>query len=154
MNFKKRTVCVIPLFLMIASVSGAAENKEEKRSKTVIYESGKQGYHTYRIPALVVTNNGTLLAFCEGRKTSRGDHGDIDLMLRRSSDSGRTWDQQRIIHEEGDTEKITIGNPCAVVDDEHDVEYFVEIDVQALFLVASLFGLRCRCPVARVDTRM
>ncbi len=44
------------------------------------------------IPALVVTTQGTLLAFCEGRKTSHIDDGDNELLLRRSSDGGRTWE--------------------------------------------------------------
>jgi sialidase-1 len=116
---KKLAVFVLPFCFLIAPVRGAEGNKE--LTKTVIYESGKQGYHTYRIPALVVTGKGTLLAFCEGRKTGRGDHGDIDLMLRRSSDAGKTWNPQRIVHEEGGTEKITIGNPCAVVDEQTGV---------------------------------
>ncbi len=81
-----------------------------------VYTAGEGGYHTYRIPALVVTGEGTLLAFCEGRKDNRRDHGDIDLMLRRSTDGGRTWSPQRVVHEEGGTAKITIGNPCPVVD--------------------------------------
>ena len=84
--------------------------------ETDVYVSGQGGYHTYRIPALLVTTKGTLLAFCEGRKTSRSDHGDIDLMLRRSTDGGATWSAQTIVHEEGGTKKITIGNPCPVVD--------------------------------------
>jgi sialidase-1 len=37
----------------------------------------------FRIPAIVTTNDGSLLAFCEGRKTSRSDHGDVDLELSR-----------------------------------------------------------------------
>jgi len=112
------TVRIISLSLTLLSACGVAAGDKTEPSKTVIYESGTQGYHTYRIPALVVTREGTLLAFCEGRKTSRSDHGDIDLMLRRSSDGGRTWEAQRIVHEEGGTETITIGNPCAVVDEE------------------------------------
>jgi len=81
-----------------------------------VFTSGTGGYHTYRIPAVVLTTKGTLLAFCEGRKTGRGDHGDIDLVLRRSTDGGRTWLPMQLVWEEGGTKKITIGNPCPVVD--------------------------------------
>jgi len=81
-----------------------------------VYVSGTEGYHTYRIPAVVLTNEGTLLAFCEGRKTGRGDHGDLDLMLRRSADGGVTWQPMQLVYEEGGDAKITIGNPCPVVD--------------------------------------
>ena len=56
-----------------------------------LFVGGAGGYHTYRIPALVVTTKGTVLAFCEGRKTSAEDEGNIDLLLKRSQDSGRNW---------------------------------------------------------------
>ena len=81
-----------------------------------VFTSGTQGYHTYRIPGVVLSNEGTLLVFCEGRKTSRSDHGDLDLMLRRSTDGGKTWEPMQLVYEEGGTAKITIGNPCPVVD--------------------------------------
>ncbi|MCX5654351.1 MAG: sialidase family protein [Planctomycetota bacterium] len=54
-----------------------------------VFVAGTDGYHTYRIPSLIVTPKGTLLAFCEGRKTGRGDAGNIDVVLRRSFDGGR-----------------------------------------------------------------
>ena len=82
-----------------------------------VFIGGMEGYHTFRIPSLIVTKRGTLLAFCEGRKTDRLDHGDIDLVLKRSGDRGGTWSAQQLVYEEGGTEKITIGNPCPVVDD-------------------------------------
>jgi sialidase-1 len=88
----------------------------EGLTQTDVFISGKEGYHTFRIPALLVSPKGTLLAFCEGRKTGRGDHGDIDLVLKRSSDGGKTWGPLSVVHEEGGTAKITIGNPCPVVD--------------------------------------
>ena len=88
----------------------------EEPTKTVVYASGEAGYHTYRIPAIVVTKQGTLLAFCEGRKSGRGDHGDLDLLVKHSIDNGKSWSRQQIVHEEGGDRKITIGNPCPVVD--------------------------------------
>ena len=89
--------------------------------QTDVFVSGHGDYHTYRIPAIVVTNQGTVLAFCEGRKTSRSDHGDVDLIFRRSTDGGRTWSPTQLVYEEGGTAKITIGNPCPVVDQERGV---------------------------------
>ena len=85
---------------------------------TDVFISGTGGYDTYRIPAVIVTPKGRLLAFCEGRKSSRSDHGDLDLVLRRSTDDGKTWSPMQIVYEEGGSEKITIGNPCPVVDQD------------------------------------
>ena len=81
-----------------------------------VFVSGTEGYHTFRIPAMIVTDQGTVLAFCEGRKNSRADDGDIDLVLRRSADGGRTWGPMQVVHEEGGDAEITIGNPCPVQD--------------------------------------
>jgi sialidase-1 len=78
-----------------------------------VFRSGEDGYHTYRIPALTATRKGTLLAFCEGRRNSSSDTGDIDLLLKRSTDGGRTWSAQQVVADHGPD---TIGNPCPVVD--------------------------------------
>ena len=78
-----------------------------------IFISGEDGYHTYRIPALLVSKKETILAFCEGRKYSRSDTGKIDLVLKRSFDCGKTWMNMQIIVTEDD---MTCGNPCPVVD--------------------------------------
>jgi sialidase-1 len=78
-----------------------------------VFVAGQGGYHTYRIPAIVVTTNGTTLAFCEGRKNSRSDTGKIDLLLKRSTDGGKTWSAQQVIWADGEN---TCGNPAPVVD--------------------------------------
>src|SRR5262249_44083222 len=76
--------------------------------------SGTDGYHTYRIPAIVVTTNETILAFCEGRKNSPNDSGKIDLLLKRSTDGGKSWSAQQIIRSDGEN---VCGNPAPVVDE-------------------------------------
>ncbi|MBN1909838.1 MAG: exo-alpha-sialidase, partial [Pirellulales bacterium] len=81
--------------------------------KTVLFAAGKGGYHTYRIPSIIVTTRGTVLAFCEGRKESSRDLGNIDMLVRRSLDGGRTFGPMRVIWNDGPN---TCGNPCPVID--------------------------------------
>ncbi|GAA2646853.1 sialidase family protein [Streptomyces lunalinharesii] len=73
----------------------------------------EKGYACFRIPAIVRTVRGTLLAFAEGRVHDCGDAGDIDLVLKRSGDGGRSWGPLQVVnHGAGDTH----GNPAPVVD--------------------------------------
>ncbi|MEU5303825.1 sialidase family protein [Streptomyces noursei] len=73
----------------------------------------EKGYSCFRIPAIVRTVRGTLLAFAEGRVHDCGDAGDIDLVLKRSTDGGRTWGPLQVVnHGDGDTH----GNPAPLVD--------------------------------------
>ncbi|MBI3972403.1 MAG: exo-alpha-sialidase [Chloroflexi bacterium] len=82
-----------------------------------LWISGTGAYHTYRIPAPVITSKGTLLAFCEGRKPSHHDVGEIDLLLRRSVDGGRTWSDTQVVATDPG---MTCGNPAPVVDGTMD----------------------------------
>jgi sialidase-1 len=103
-----------------------------------LFTAGSGGYHTYRIPALLATQKGVLLAFCEARKKAAGDAGDIDLVLRRSTDGGRTWSPQSIVHEEGGDAPITIGNPAPVEERKSGVVHLLFTrNNQRLFVVAS-----------------
>lgn len=79
----------------------------------VLWEKGKGKYINYRIPAIATTTKGTLLAFCEGREA--GDTGDIDILLKRSSDNGKHWSEELVVWSD---EQNTCGNPCPVVDEE------------------------------------
>src|SRR4051794_318674 len=79
-----------------------------------VFTSGQDGYHTYRIPAVIKAANGSLLAFCEGRKSAGGDSGNIDLVLKRSYDSGATWSAAQVVW---DDQENTCGNPCPVIDE-------------------------------------
>lgn len=86
-----------------------------------IFESGKDGYFAYRIPSLLVAPNGDLLVFCEARKNNLHDDGDIDLLMKRSTDGGSSWQKQQLIYEEGGDARIKYGNPTTVVDEETDI---------------------------------
>ncbi|HBG28540.1 MAG: hypothetical protein A2Y10_19855 [Planctomycetes bacterium GWF2_41_51] len=80
-----------------------------------LFVGGQDGYHTYRIPAILTTLKGTVLVFCEGRKNHGGDAGDIDLLLKRSTDGGKTFSSQMIIWDDANN---TCGNPCPVQDEQ------------------------------------
>ncbi|WP_170164551.1 sialidase family protein [Sinomicrobium pectinilyticum] len=88
----------------------------EEDGKTLVYEEGTDGYQVFRIPAIVKTTAGTLLAFAEARKLkSNGDSGDIDLVVKSSSDNGKTWSDMQMIWDDG---LNTCGNPVPIVDTE------------------------------------
>jgi sialidase-1 len=78
-----------------------------------IYTSGSDGYQCFRIPAIVTTTQGTLLAFAEGRKNGCSDAGDIDLVVKRSVDGGKSWSEIEVVRDDGTN---TCGNPAPVVD--------------------------------------
>jgi sialidase-1 len=78
-----------------------------------LFVAGTGGYHTYRIPSVIATRQGTLLAFIEGRKSDRSDFGDIDTLLIRSRDNGKTWSTPKVIADHGSE---AIHNPTAVQD--------------------------------------
>lgn len=81
--------------------------------QVLVFERGEGGYHSFRIPAVIRAADGALLAFCEGRRESLGDAGDIDLLMKRSVDGGKTWGEIVCLWDDG---KNTCGNPCPVVD--------------------------------------
>lgn len=93
----------------------AEHTKTASYSERLIFKAGTEGYHTYRIPAIIKTKSGALIAFCEGRKNSSADYGDIDLVAKRSADNGRTWGPLQVIWDDGGA---TCGNPTPVVDQQ------------------------------------
>src|SRR5688572_12553883 len=84
-----------------ASLLAARQAPDPAVSFTDVYQAGDGGFHTFRIPSLVAARDGTLLAFAEGRRQGAGDAGDIDLVLKRSRDNGRTWSAVQVIGDNG-----------------------------------------------------
>ncbi len=93
---------VLPLCL-----SGAAVEKHD------LFVAGEGGYAGYRIPALVVTPQQSVLAICEARRSTLRDWGHIDLVMRRSVDGGRTWEPARVLVGQRDLPPDIQRNPAA-----------------------------------------
>ncbi len=108
-NFSKITL--LTTFLFLGSFSFVYIAQADVFTTTDIFVNGQDGYNQYRIPALITAPNGDLLAFCEGRD-SMSDHGEIDMVMKRSSDGGTTWGDLVVI---SNMTKID-GNPGVVVD--------------------------------------
>ncbi len=105
MNFFRWTSLLLTLFVSAGAYAELIQ--------TPIFVSGEDGYDTYRIPAVAVSKQGTVLAFCEGRMAGRSDTGNIDMLVKRSTDNGVTWSKQQIIWDDVGN---TCGNPAPVVD--------------------------------------
>lgn len=72
------------------------------------------GYPVYRIPALAVTNRGTLVAAYDGRPSGADVPSNIALLVRRSTDGGRTWLARQVVR--ADTAPLGYGDPSLLVD--------------------------------------
>lgn len=78
-----------------------------------VFLSGTEGHKTYRIPAIIQLPDGDLLAFAEGRINGASDFGDVNIVMKRSKDQGKTWSQLITIVDYGN---LQAGNPAPVVD--------------------------------------
>jgi sialidase-1 len=108
-----RSLLILVAIAQAAPAKDASVSTEDGLRQMDLFVSGHDGYKAYRIPALAVSGKGTILAVCEARKKSFSDSGDIDLVIKRSFDSGQTWTDMQLILDDGDN---TVGNPCPIVD--------------------------------------
>lgn len=96
------------------------QTDESVAERWTVFTNGEDGYHTIRIPTVVVTPRGTVLAFAEGRRDSYADDGTIDLLLRSSHDGGENWSAIQIVRSAAG-DGTTMGNPTPIVDRETGV---------------------------------
>lgn len=89
------------------------------QDKILVFVSGSEGYKTFRIPAIIRLPNKDLLAFCEGRVNGSSDFGNVDIVMKKSDDNGKTWNALQIIV---DADSLQAGN-CAPVVDTNDPAY-------------------------------
>lgn len=129
-----RSLLLWPLFLLVlvfschkpqqSAASKATEQADNERTATTeaspihtsmkLFDGGNESiYHSFRIPSIIKTKNGTLVAFAEGRRWSPSDYGDINVVFKRSLNNGSTWSALGEVAASGSG---TWGNPTAVYD--------------------------------------
>nr|WP_294872754.1 sialidase family protein [uncultured Pedobacter sp.] len=83
-------------------------------TRVVVFNGGNESiYHSFRIPSIIKTKKGTLVAFAEGRRWSPSDYGDINVVYKRSINNGASW---LALGEVVGSGAGTWGNPTAVYD--------------------------------------
>jgi sialidase-1 len=103
---KKKLFVFIHFFFIVVCVIA-------QQQKIPVFVSGEEGYKMYRIPAIISLPNGNLLAFCEGRTSDANDFGNVDIVMKRSTDNGNTWSGLKIIVDNGN---LQASNAAPVVD--------------------------------------
>jgi sialidase-1 len=117
-----------------------------------LFEAGTGGYFLYRIPGLVVTRRNTVLTYCEARRHTGSDWDDIDLMLRRSTDGGRTFEPAWMLphvsgpvarnpvaneRKQGRPEWRTYNNPAAIAARDGRIHLLFCIEYMRVFYTRS-----------------
>ncbi len=97
----------IPLLLSLLAATAIAADSPEFSDAFV---GGQDGYPAYRIPAVIVSKAGTVLALAEARQ-NLGDQAQNDIVLKRSTDGGRTWGKLQLLHDDG---AHSLNNPTVV----------------------------------------
>jgi sialidase-1 len=138
--------------LLFGSSLVAAEPFIEKQDIFIVGDN--PAYQLYHIPGIVVTAKGTVLTWCEARKRAAGvsDWDDIRILLRRSTDEGKTWSPpQSIANVEGpkaknsfalkmknvDPNDVTYNNPVLIADNDGTVHMLFCLEYERCFYQRS-----------------
>lgn len=140
-----RTAVALAVLALVSPARGADPDKID------LFRADAGGYKQYRIPGVVVTKAGTVLAYCEARKTT-SDWATIDVLMRRSTDHGKTWDDPRKIADVpgpkerspvalakklGAKDDVTYNNPVMIADAGGAVHFLFCLDYFRCFYCRS-----------------
>ncbi len=143
---KSRLIAVLALLAVAAT---AAEPFIEKLDLFTVGDN--PAYKIYHIPGIVVTAKGTVLAWCEARRKG-GDWDDIRILLRRSTDDGKTWSEPKSIADvpgpkaknpfslrmkNVDPNDVTYNNPVLIADSDGTVHMLFCLEYMRAFYQRS-----------------
>ena len=143
---------VVCALMISAAVSPQLAAAEPMLEQVEVFSGCTDGYALYRIPGIVVTSRGTVLAYCEARRTGKTDWDAIDILLRRSTDGGRTWDAPRkladvpgpkqknpvaVAQKLGNPDDVTYNNPVAFADRDGTVHFVFCLEYGRAFYLRS-----------------
>ena len=115
----------------------------EISKKTDVFTAGKNGQsnpdgiNSYRIPALLKTDKGTLIAGADERRLHHYDWGDIGMVVKRSEDKGQTWGDRITLTNLRDNPKAkdpNIGSPVNI-----DMVLVQDTETKRIFSVYDMF---------------
>ena len=138
--------------VILATLCSICRGAQPWIERANVFEARKDGYALYRIPGIVVNKSGTVLAYCEARRTGKSDWDAIDIMLRRSTDGGKTWSaMQKMADVPGTKSKnpvlvnyrlakpddVTYNNPVAIPDANGAVHLLFCLEYMRCFYMRS-----------------
>ncbi|MCS6866362.1 MAG: sialidase family protein [Gemmataceae bacterium] len=141
----QRVAILLASWFIVSPLAGAEPEKID------LFEANTHDYAIYRIPGIVVTKANTILAYCEARK-SASDWGTIDLLMRRSTDGGKTWSQPTKIAEApgpiqrnpvavekklAKNDDVTYNNPVMIADASGAVHFLFCVEYMRCFYSRS-----------------
>jgi sialidase-1 len=148
----RRPLAALFLIGCLVAVGNRLSAAEPTFAKSDLFEAGRDGYALYRIPGLVVTAKGTVLAYCEARRTGKSDWDTIDIMLRRSTDGGKTWSPRvklsdvpgpktknpvALAQKLANPDDVTYNNPVAFADRDGTVHFIYCLEYSRAFYLFS-----------------
>jgi sialidase-1 len=156
-SFDCWVLAIIAVFAgVLLDFSAMALAAEPLLQKMDLFEENTDGFVLYRIPGIVVTSKGSVLAYCEARKYSGADRGEIEIHMRRSTDGGLTWSKaKQIAHmgprlarnphmsakkkkdNMGGPNEQTVNNPVAIADSNGVVHFIYCVEYMRSFYMRS-----------------
>ncbi|SDD12706.1 sialidase family protein [Niabella drilacis] len=129
------TMCMhLWVLSLLFSCAGKPSSVAPDNREAVVVFAPDRVYKSLRIPALVCTKQGSLLAFCEGRIGTASDWADMNLLMRRSTDEGKTWSS---IHVIDSFKGGPVGNPVPIVDKNGIIHLLYQKDYKEGFYTYS-----------------